>query len=138
MTIIKQGNIYHAQLAVPKDVQRLIGKKYFRKSLKTTDIKHAKRKEPLLISAWKEKIEIARGNGGDIKELSRQYREASDAGKDALEDIFQDIVADDYGKVHYSELTPEENEKALYKYELLTGKIIQTNIFLNEWLEVNE
>ena len=41
-----------------------------------------------MISAWKEKIEIARGNGGDIKkELSRQYREASDAGKDALEDI---------------------------------------------------
>ena len=44
MTIIKQGNIYHAQLAVPKDVQLVIGKKHFRKSLKTPDIKEAKRK----------------------------------------------------------------------------------------------
>lgn len=141
MTIIKQGNIYHAQLAVPKDVQRLIGKKHFRKSLKTTDIKYAKRKEPLLISAWKEKIEIARGNGGDIKQLAQQYREASDEGKDALEDVFQDMVADDYGKVHYSDLSPEQSEKAFYKYEILTGKIIQTNILLKEWLdswEVNQ
>ena len=135
MTIIKQGNIYHAELKVPRDVREIIGQNKFRKSLQTTDIKKAKRKEPIIVSAWKEKIEIARGNGGDIKQLAQQYREASNEGKDALEDVFQDMVADDYGKVHYSELTPEENKKALYKYELLTGKIIQTNIFLNEWLE---
>ena len=134
MTIIKQGNIYHAQLAVPKDVQLVIGKKHFRKSLKTPDLKEAKRKEPLLISTWKEKIEIARGNGGDIKELSRQYKEASNEGKDALEEVFQDMVADDYGKVHYSDLTPEQNEKALYKYKILTGQKVKTDVLLNDWL----
>ena len=67
MTIIKQGNIYHAELKVPRDVREIIGKNKFRKSLQTTDIKEAKRKEPIIVSAWKEKIEIARGNGGDIK-----------------------------------------------------------------------
>ena len=135
MTIIKQGNIYHAELKVPRDVREIIGQNKFRKSLQTTDIKEAKRKEPIIVSAWKEKIEIARGNGGDIKQLAQQYREASNEGKDALEDVFQDMVADDYGKVHYSDLSPEQSEKAFYKYEILTGKIIQTNILLKEWLD---
>ena len=135
MTIIKQGNIYHAELKVPGDVREIIGQNKFRKSLQTTDIKEAKRKEPIIVSAWKEKIEIARGNGGDIRQLAQQYREASDEAKDALEDVFQDMVADDYGKVHYSDLSPEQSEKAFYKYEILTGKIIQTNILLKEWLD---
>ena len=34
MPIIKQGNIYHAELKVPKDIQGFIGNNKFRKSLK--------------------------------------------------------------------------------------------------------
>ena len=45
MTIIKQGNTYHAELNVPKDVQYVLGRRRFRKTLNTTDIKEAQRKE---------------------------------------------------------------------------------------------
>ena len=44
MTIIKQGNTYHAELNVPKDVQYVLGRRRFRKTLNTTDIKEAQRK----------------------------------------------------------------------------------------------
>ena len=43
MTIIKQGNTYHAELNVPKDVQYVIGRRRFRKTLNTTEIKEAQR-----------------------------------------------------------------------------------------------
>ena len=41
----------------------------------------AKRKEPLIVAGWKEKIEIARGKGGDIHHYAQQYK---DADNDAL------------------------------------------------------
>ena len=44
MTIIKQGNTYHAELNVPKDVQYVIGRRRFRKTLNTTDIKEAQKR----------------------------------------------------------------------------------------------
>ena len=57
MTIIKQKNIYQAELKVPK-----IPKIYWKKSLeshkKTLDIKDAKRKELIIVAGWKQKIEI--------------------------------------------------------------------------------
>ena len=135
MTIIKQGNTYHAELNVPKDVQYVLGRRRFRKTLNTTDIKEAQRKEPFVVSAWKEKIAIARNKGGDIHELSQIYKESSEEAQFELEEMFQDIVVDDYGKTHLSQLTPEENKKALYKYQLLTGQKIKIEVLLDEWLE---
>ena len=96
MTIIKQGNTYHAELNVPKDVQYVLGRRRFRKTLNTTDIKEAQRKEPFVVSAWKEKISIARNKGGDIHELSQIYKESSEEAQFELEEMFQDIVVDDY------------------------------------------
>ena len=134
MTIIKQGNIYHAELKVPKDVQGCVGKKKFRKSLKTTNIKVAKRKEPLIIAGWKEKIEVARGNGGDIQYYAQQYRDADDEGKEILEHIYQDMVIGEHGKFFHEELSEKDKQKAIYKYKLITGQKIITNIKLNQWL----
>lgn len=136
MTVFKQGNIYHAELKVPKDVQRIIGKNKFRKSLNTTDMNEAKRKEILIVSGWKEKIEIARGNGGDIKLLAQQYRDTSEEGKEILDEVFQGIVADDYGRTQIDQLDSKQGEKALYKYQLLTGQKVLTDIQLNQWLKV--
>ena len=135
MTIIKQGNTYHAELSVPKDVQYVVGRRRFRKTLNTTDIKEAKRKEPFIISGWKEKIAIARGKGGDIIELRQRYLSAGEHEQFMLEDMFQDIVADDFGKAHYSQLSKEENEKAFHKYSIMTGKKTPTDILLNQWLK---
>ena len=135
MTIIKQGNTYYAELNVPKDVQYVLGRRRFRKTLNTTDKKEAQRKEPFVVSAWKEKIAIARNKGGDIHELSQIYKESSEEAQFELEEMFQDIVVDDYGKTHLSQLTPEENKKALYKYQLLTGQKIKIDILLDEWLK---
>ena len=136
MTIYLHRNIYHAELTVPKDVRHLIGRRRFRKTLQTTDIKKARRKEPIIVAAWKEQIAIARGDGDSISEYARQYKEANYEGKKELEEVFQDMVADDFGKAHYSQLTEEEDKKALIKYQLLTGKKIRTDILLNEWLKV--
>ncbi len=54
-----------------------LGRRRFRKTLNTTDIKEAERKEPFVVSAWKEKIAIARNKGGDIHELSQIYKESA-------------------------------------------------------------
>ena len=74
MTIIKQGNTYHAELNVPKDVQYVLGRRRFRKTLNTTDIKEAQRKEPFVVSAWKEKIAIARNKGGIYMSLVKYIK----------------------------------------------------------------
>ena len=113
MTIYLHRNIYHAELTVPKDVRHLIGRRRFRKTLQTTDIKKARRKEPIIVAAWTEQIAIARGDGDTISEYARQYKEANYEGKKELEEVFQDMVADDFGKAHYSQLTEEEDKKAL-------------------------
>ena len=95
MTIRKQGNTYNAELNFPKDVQYVIGKRRFRKTLNTSDIHEARRKEPIVISTWKEQIAIARGKGGDVAELRKMYLGASEEAQFELEEMFQDIVVNE-------------------------------------------
>ena len=45
------------------------------------------------------------------------------------------MVVDDYGKVSLEDLNEKEYEKAIYKYELLTGKKVLTNVLLKQWLK---
>ena len=95
MTIFLHRHIYHAELAVPKDVRHVIGRRRFRKTLNTSDIHEARRKEPIVVSAWKEQIAIARGKGGDVAELRKMYLGASEEAQFELEEMFQDIVVNE-------------------------------------------
>ena len=136
MTIFLHRHIYHAELSVPKDVRHVIGRRRFRKTLNTSDIHEARRKEPIVVSAWKEQIAIARGKGGDVAELRKMYLGASEEAQFELEEMFQDIVVDEQGKTHISQLTTEENEKAFHKYSILTGKKIPIDILLDKWISI--
>ena len=60
MTIFLHRHIYHAELSVPKDVRHVIGRRRFRKTLNTSDIHEARRKEPIVVSAWKEQTKEQR------------------------------------------------------------------------------
>lgn len=134
MGLINQNGIWHAELTIPKDVRIYFGKRKFRKSMKTRDFKEAERKAQLHISGWKEHIALARGENLGIKEYRDMYESASDEGKEALEEMFQDIVVDEYGGTHASQLSSTQLKNSQEAYRLMTGKETNTNICLQEWL----
>ena len=44
------------------------------------------------------------------------------------------MVIGEHGKFFHEELSEKDKEKSIYKYKLITGQKIITNIKLNQWL----
>jgi integrase len=71
----KRGQTYYAQLNVPKDVQKALGRAKLAQTLKTDSETEAKRRARPIIAHWKELIENARGNT-DLSVRAQVWREA--------------------------------------------------------------
>ena len=102
MALINQNGTWHAELTIPKDVRQVLGKRKFRKSMGTSNKNEAARKSQFVIASWKEHIAVARFKGGDVSFYREMYDNTSDEGKDVLEEMFAELVVDDYGKAHAS------------------------------------
>lgn len=59
--VTKIGNKWYAQLAVPADVAGALGTKLFRKSLRTGDMREAKKLAGVVVAGWQSQIDHARG-----------------------------------------------------------------------------
>ncbi|MHA6685092.1 DUF6538 domain-containing protein [Mesorhizobium sp. A556] len=66
--IRKRGSVYWAQLAVPSDLQSIIGRKTEDRSLRTKDPHEAKRRLPDVLKEWHQKFDDARRGVAIIKE----------------------------------------------------------------------
>ncbi|MDC0148581.1 hypothetical protein OAI46_06955 [Alphaproteobacteria bacterium] len=62
------------------------------------------------------------------------YDNTSDEGKDVLEEMFAELVVDDYGKAHASQLSPSQLKNSQEAFQLMTGKKTRTDIYIDEWL----
>lgn len=134
VTLINQNGMWHAELTIPKDVRQILGKRKFRKSMRTSDKSEAARKSQFVIARWKEHIAVARGKGGDVSFYREMYDNTSDEGKDVLEEMFAELVVDDYGKAHASQLSPSQLKNSQEAFQLMTGKETRTDIYIDEWL----
>ena len=134
MTLINQNGMWHAELTIPKDVRQILGKRKFRKSMRTSDKSEAARKSQFVVARWKEHIAVARGKGGDVSFYREMYDNTSDEGKDVLEEMFAELVVDDYGKAHASQLSPSQLKNSQEAFQLMTGKETRTDIYIDEWL----
>lgn len=134
MTLINQNGTWHAELTIPKDVRQVLGKRKFRKSMGTSNKNEAARKSQFVIARWKEHIAVARGKGGDVSFYRDMYDNTSDEGKDVLEEMFTELVVDEYGKTHASQLSPNELKNSQEAFQLMTGKETRTDIYIVEWL----
>ncbi len=135
MALINQNGMWHAELTIPKDVRAYFGKRKFRKSMGTKDKKKAERTAQLIIAGWKEHIALARGQNLSVKQYRDMYDSASHEGKEVLEDLFQDIVVDEYEVTHASKLSSTQLKNSQKAYRLMTGKETYTNICLQEWYD---
>ena len=134
MALINQNGTWHAELTIPKDVRQVLGKRRFRKSMGTSNKNEAARKSQFVIARWKEHIAVARGKGGDVSFYREMYDNTSDEGKDVLEEMFAELVVDDYGKAHASQLSPSQLKNSQEAFQLMTGKETRTDIYIDEWL----
>ena len=134
MALINQNGTWHAELTIPKDVRQVLGKRKFRKSMGTSNKNEAARKSQFVIARWKEHIAVARGKGGDVSFYRDMYDNTSDEGKDVLEEMFTELVVDEYGKTHASQLSPNELKNSQEAFQLMTGKETRTDIYIDEWL----
>lgn len=96
--ITKIGNKWYAQLAVPADVAGAIGTKLFRKSLRTGDMREAKKLAGVVVAGWQSQIDHARG-----KPVNPALRDAIEALRTmgyvvaAPDDPIEDWAQDDEG-----------------------------------------
>lgn len=79
--IRKRGSVYWAQLAVPVDIQAIIGRKTEDRSLRTKDPHEAKRRLPDVLKEWHQKFDDARRGVAVAKEQRRPLTNAQMAAR---------------------------------------------------------
>lgn len=143
--LIKQGNTYHVKVAIPADVQDILGKKAFKKSLKTADKTVAIARSGPLIIEYKKKIEEARGNPTqsldqfleDAREVLREARKDPHVNEDDLFPLQQEIIeklAKAFGARHPEELNPKDEQQVIRAYKVADGQLTPLEQHLEDYL----
>lgn len=72
----KRGAIFYAQIPVPRDIQHIITGKTKERSLKTKDLKEAKRLLPAFVSEWQQKFADAKTGEPAVTSVSHRLTNA--------------------------------------------------------------
>lgn len=98
--IERRGNTYFAVFYVPKDVQHIIGKKKFRKTTQTSDLKHAEQVASILVAGWKRDIDLARSSSPDplIESALQLLKERK---SNPLKHLVDDAIAEETDRVQF-------------------------------------
>jgi integrase len=86
--IKRRGSTYYAQIAVPLDVQAIIGRKTEDRSLRTKDPHEAKRRLPDVLKEWHRKFDDARRGVAIAKEQRKPLTNAQMAAR-----LYKDQIA---------------------------------------------
>jgi len=115
----KRGKTYYAQLNVPKDVQKALGRAKLALTLKTDSETEAKRRARPIIAHWKELIENARDNTG-LSARARVWREhfMKEDSEEAI-DAIKGLIADEAYELEAQGVPLQEAKQF---YDAATGK----------------
>lgn len=126
----KRRRRWYAVLDVPKDVQDVIGKPRFVKSVGTESLTEAERLVHSVIAGWKAEIEAARrGYSPSLETQARLANEDYARADDDTREILDLVLADELEALH--ERSP--NDADTY-FQLRKGKSLNLGDKLEEWL----
>ncbi|MEL7279106.1 MAG: tyrosine-type recombinase/integrase [Pseudomonadota bacterium] len=143
--LIRQGKTYHVKVAIPSDVQGVLGKKAFKKSLKTADRAVAIARSGPLILQFKEAIEEARGNPTksldahleETRELLREVRKGSGLDEDALFGLQEELtekLLKARGVRYIDQLKPKDQDQVARSFKIADGQLTPFAQHLEEYL----
>jgi integrase len=156
MHLDMQKGVYYAQLKVPKDVQRVIGKTAFRRTLKTRDKLKAQYRAIPLVQQWKAEIKTARlppverlktlftAERASIIELEQEIAKPSLPRakhaelveiKASIESIIEQDILAAHGAMDSQELSTEQLIESQATYMLATGQTTPFLEHLDAYLE---
>ena len=129
----KQWNTYSVVMRVPKDLQPMLGKTAFKKTLQTSSATEADDLKLPIIGEWKAQLKAARSQ---LKSGKIDIEKAVEDAKQIMADIQSDQSLALETVAHTlrpsAELTPETEAK-VRAYGMATGSYTATNTYVIEW-----
>ncbi len=129
---------WYAVLNVPTDVQKKIGKKRFRMSLKTRDKKAAERLAKPLIAVWEQQIALARDEKA-ARSAAAVWRDTlRRATTDKERDFIKMMISDEADDIGFFNVdpgqAPSSDPEARQFYAEAVGDRVPTTEYIDEWI----
>jgi len=131
-----RGNRYYAVLKVPQDARDTIGQSWFRKTLRTDSRRVAKQRAPAIVAEWRAEIDRARGNEdftNELRAFRRRYLTADDENRESGEKTTRERIELEADSIA-ERFHPTDREASHELYKRLTGRTIDLDECLEEWL----
>ena len=131
--LIKQGNVWSVKLAIPADVQHVLGKRAFKRTLRTSDKAVAIARSGPVIAQFKDAIALARGNPTQhldeylmhtqaFLKISRRDPDANPAAIDGVGEEVLGRLLEAHGVQQPDQLTGKAEAEVVKAYKITTGQ----------------